>query len=598
MKKALLLFTLPLFLLGITLLFSCIQGPWDYRAEDGKIFRGITVNAYIVHGFPIKSVCFERLYTLTEEYTDAFPFYSSAQVEVRGDGGNGDTTISLTPRPGAPSCFEGPDDFRGVAGETYELRAVFSWDSAGIPATTTVTAMTTIPERFSVERIARANSAVFSGAFTTVPDSPAGLSTLLEGLPETVSSAIIELYLPEIAPIANDSAALLEYLIDNRQRISNSIDSLLDGETLLLPYNEFDTVNYLGGALNLTSHFFKSNYSDDVRGVLVSHAFTEDAENPATRFDNIIETFRELTPADFYFAGTIRRLQFYSRLEGEQDDFRLFDAIPVNNATLKGGKNTLYFYGVDLNYAQFVPTYIEAHASAKIQPVHSVQGAEGFFAGMHVDSFTVYIRILPQITSYTTFEARADFCSDNDWDNADCRSFEMEYCAEVLFNDLQYAHDYPERIRMPEQRNDCLAEAVAFYLSRGKPLSYLQDSVLVNGNQMKWQQRTSNGSTERTTTFTQNQLSDAQELGLLRYCLRDDFGDEVCDVNQAALRDASVDDPQLNEVYNYCIDNQWESTFCGWAMVRYVQQNSNAAKALKDQAQRWCSENDDAVCRN
>jgi hypothetical protein len=581
-------------------LLTCIPGPWEYTAESKPVFRGITVNAYMVKDRPVTDLWFERLHSLGEAYSPAFAFYSSALVEITGNGGNGVTTVACTPVKGTPMRFAGPSDFIAQQGETYTLRAVFTWDSAGKQVTSVIGATTKVPEKFSIAKTARANAAVFSKEIDGIPGPIGGLASLLQGLPPSIANTIISLYTPEIAPLTGDTVALLDYFVKNQTRISNSIDSLLRGESQLLPYYNGDTVAYLGGALNLTSHYFDAEYSDDVMGVLVTHRFTQDALNPETRFDNIAATFGELLPSDFYFRGTERRLQFFARIQGQAAGaaYNLFDAIPVNNAYLKGGLNTLYFFGAEKNYAAFIQTYIEGHSNSKITPAHSVSGGQGFFAGLAVDSFSMYITVPPSVTSYSTFEARSDFCGENGWTGRDCREFEPDYCQQVLFNEMQYAYDHPDIIRMPEQRNNCLAEAVAFYLTANKNITYFEDSVLIDKNTMEWKQRKADGSviTERKT-FSSEELEEAKNDGLLRYCVRSDFGPDICLDLRNDLQRAVSGNPKLREIFDYCLDNNWQSSSCAWALVLYCKQNPSAPAVLREAADAWCKEHpDEPVC--
>jgi len=515
----------------ISFLFTCIQGPWEYTAEDPDIFRGITVNAYLIKDKPITEVYFEKLIPITEtaDYTRAF--YDSATVTITGDGGNGEETVSLSPDSENPSRFTGPSSFIPQAGELYQLQARITWDSSGESVTTDISGEAKIPQQFSITDSAKANSAVLIGQTPTVDTSLGigGLAGILSGLPQTVTEELLALYQPEFSSIVNDSAALAEYLVNNQGRIIKSIDSLLSLESSLVSYYRGDTINYLTGNLNLTSHFFEAVYSDDVAGILVSHRFEEDALLPETRFDLLTATFRELEPIDFYFRGTIRRLQYFSKLTDSDSGYNIFEAIPVNNAIYKGGKNVLYFYGADENYGPFVETYINQHSSSKVTYKSTVEGAYGFFTGMIVDSFILYIDIPEGVLTFTNFSARADFCSDEEWSDSDCREFEQEYCTMVLFNDMQYAFDNPDSIPVPENSNDCLAEAVAYYLEEGKSVFYYQDSVLINGNTLEYQFRNENGSVEnKSTVFTEEQLGEARIEGLALFCERTDSIGGIC----------------------------------------------------------------------
>ncbi len=570
----------PLFFL---LLLTCLQGPWEYRPADTEVFRGITLNAYVVSGWPVRGVCLEKLNALDESYTPAFPFYDSARVTITGDGGSGRRTIELTPRAQSPMCFDGPDDFIAQNGETYRLEAVVEWDSAGEATVTTIRGQATVPQTWSIDSTAKVNAVALSG--TTISDSvPAGgVEAFFGSLPERISEQLQQIYQPEIAPIANDSAALADYFAENAQRISASLDSLLQSEENMVAYTDGDTVQYLGGTLNLTSHIFRATYSNDIRGLLITHHFTDSGVNAFTRFDNIAANFGESPPGAFYFRGTTRRIQFFDLIEEEGDDgFRLFEAIPVSNAYLKGGRNVIYFFGTDDHYADFVETYINQHSSANVTPVHSVTGGHGFFAGLAVDSFAVHIEIPKDIISFNVFESHADFCNDEGWNNTDCRQFEPDYCRQVRFNDMQYAFDNPDIIKEPELRNNCLAEAVAYYLEQGKSVRYYQDSILTNGNTLRWKERAPDGTVKNASTqFTDAQLKRAREEGKLRYCMRNDFGDEICTELENAAQKLTAESDTLDKIFTWCEENGWDGDACrGWVREKFCKEKSGAAEAI------------------
>lgn len=519
-------------LVTMALFLSCIQGPWEYRPDDTPVFKGITANAYIVSGRPVTSACFEKIYDLDESFSESNAFYKTATVEITGDGGNGIETVELLPQSEYPNCFNGPENFIGQAGATYRLRAVITWDSAGNTVSSEITGSTAIPETWSISRTGKANPLVFSETSPGTSDSGALFQSFLSDIPPEIAGIVAELYIAEIAPLAGDSAALTEFLIANSQRILNSVDSILSDESQLAVFSEGDTLTYLDGVLNLTPYYFSAQYTDDVTGVLITQTFSENALHPTTRFDNIASTFGELEPSYFYFRGTKRRIQFTQRLENEDpaDTFNVFEAIPVSNAYLKGGKNILYFYGATKEYTDFVRTYISQHSNANIKAIHSVSGGHGFFAGLSVDSFVLYIKIPDDVQSYTTFEARSDFCSEENWDNDDCIEFERTYCRQVMFNDQQYAFDNPDIIKEPEMRSNCLAEAVCYYLEQGKKITYYEDSILTDGNTLQWSVRNTDGSVSVSRKiFSDDILKSAREQGLEMWCSQGNGDDPRCE---------------------------------------------------------------------
>lgn len=584
---------LLVFILGL----SCIQGPWEYLPEDEQIFRGLTVNGYIISGRRVTEVCIERLYDLDEASTRAFPFYDSAYVTITGNGGNGRETIELSPRSDCPMCFEGPAEFTGQMGESYDFRAEVHWDSTGTDVVTIITGEARIPAEWKTDKIAKANkAAVLSTEGSDISSDPV-VKALFGDLPSDVLSALSLLYLPEIAPIAEDTAAIMTWFSENGMRVQATIDSLLNDDSQLAPFADGDTLLYLGGRLNSTFDIFSVDYSDDVAGMLVTFSYDSNTIVATNDWSDMIAVFTPLTPAMFYYPGTELRVQFLPRFgEYGSESLDLYDRIPIPQFYLRSGKNTFYFYGTDSCYSQFVRTYIQQHSSSNVRPVHSVRGAQGYFVGMAVDSFTIYCKIPPDILSYTSFEARADHCNNNDWDSRDCRCFEPDYCQAVMFNDMQYGFDHPGIIREPEERSNCLAEAIAYYLSEGKPLSFVEDSLLTDGTTIEYDFREEDGSTTRKSrVFTDEELDSSRSEGLLRYCIRSDFSDPICFDLKAECREG--DTPSSETLYTWCEDNGWQGAPCEWAIALYCREKDDLPKALCEKGNKWCENHpEDDIC--
>ena len=116
------------------------------------------------------------------------------------------------------------------------------------------------------------------------------------------------------------------------------------------------------------------------------------------------------------------------------------------NAWFWSGLNRLYFYGVEKAYTDYNFTNVSeagggpVDQNPKIQALTNVSGGRGFFAGMIVDSFDVFIKTdsLTQVYSYPAtrawtcrkqgwFNSRDcagwydDFCTSNEWKREDCR---------------------------------------------------------------------------------------------------------------------------------------------------------------------------------
>lgn len=380
------------FLVSASLLVSScwFQGPWDYTTSGVEPFRGIEANATLVADQKVRQICFERMMGLDEEYTPAYAWYQKADVKITGQWSNGQQlTLNLVPNSNKPSCFEtvGGDELIFPAkGETYQLSAVFEWDSAGTDVKTNLSASATIPKDFGL--IHQNGALAIASASRVAVDKP------------------------------------------------------------FFTYSDGDTVRYLINEENTLSHKFITRYdSATVAGVLITQRLDTTANIPANRFSEIAARFNGgVVPASsLSYDGSIRQLLDYSNqsLNGS----KVLDSISFPNTYFFGGRNRLYFYAHDSNYTNYVNTYVGGQDDPKIRPRFNIRGGWGFFAGMVVDSIDVHVEIPSKIQQYSFFEAFAAGCGPGrqqgvetpGWDKASCRLFERRYCEVVNYDEDKYA---------------------------------------------------------------------------------------------------------------------------------------------------------------
>jgi hypothetical protein len=404
-------------------LAGCIPGPWDYKPEPLPLFRGITVTGYAVADRPVENLCFEKILSLSEASTEAFAFYDSAAVGLTGSYSTGDLSLTLTPHPNTPNCFVGPGTARFVRGKSYLLNATFVWDSAGTRTVTTLSATARVPTEFVISDTAHAPSLASLGIALENVTDPAVFSQL----PPGPRALFVARYGDTLTALAGDSAGLVAWLAVNGLRMEAELLFWLEADQI--KYRRGDSVFYLSRPARYSNlpHYFKATRGPSVKGVLISHRFDTLGSRPATSFDSLFNTSPD--SSNFYFSGNIRRLAYYSDFilpDGKHN----FDSMPVFNVWFWSGLNRLYFYGAEDIYADYQIALEEGGGNAKIKFPTNVTGGRGFFAGMIVDSFDVYIKLDSSTQAFAYPATRAFTCRDKGWFNTrDCIGYYPEYCA-------------------------------------------------------------------------------------------------------------------------------------------------------------------------
>lgn len=587
-------------------LMACLQGPWDYNPDVTPAYRGVTVNAYVIADNPVDNVCFEKILPLDETYTAAFSWFESADVTITGEGGAGERTIQLAQDPNRVGCFVGPDDFLPQAGKVYQLEASITWDSSGVSTTTRMTSETYIPAFFSVADSAVGNSMVLVGSD---PSSIGGAGDLFAGLPEKVQEDLVTIYGEDFLTLSQDTAALTEYFLKNGEKIQSDTDSLLLLYRELANFFQGDTITYLVDGLNTESHYFLSQYSQDIGGVLVTQRLDTSAaaRSPQTRFDEIAIRFQgELDPSSLYKDSDIRRLINWPNYKN-QSGGTVLDSIAVVNTWLNGGKNVFYFYAVDSAYSDFQDTYTQGQDNSKTKAEFNVEGAHGFFVGAIRDSFVVNVRIPPNHTSFSTIESKADFCNPSEEDKGDvnpkfryvnqCYQFNQNYCATANYNDRSYTTGLPQLFNKGRQYSDCIEESIIWSWEKGQSASYLIDSLFPSG-QREYQTRSESGEVKDGKESLAGRVENAEDMALENYCLNNDFVPERCsDLQSSFLKDENQN--LFGSWVNQCEWSLWEADACAWAQALHCKNPSTKSQILcGPQNNTFCAENPtDPVCK-
>lgn len=512
------------------LVLAACQGPWDYWPEDPDLYKGVWVYAHVISDRPLQDVCFEKMLGLTETYVQAFAFFDSAEVSIQGSFSGSDTNVTLTQNPSKPNCFDGPADLRPVAGGRYALDATVHWDSSGTRVRSHFTANTYIPREFHVNQALAPAPALLENAFS----DPRVLDAMVKEFGDTVFTVL------------SDTAAAVAFYQANSVRISNVLKSILS------PYNENDTVFYMPPPSDLLSHYYLPTYSDDVGGVLITEAF--DTLN-AAKGENSFDFFFGQSPdtADKVDIGNRHRLNYLWNVDYGNSGNGM-DSMAISNVWFVLGRTDFLFYATTPEYSDYVETAIYDIEDSRIRPKYNINGGAGIFAGMLVDTFSVYAKITPGAKAYPYMRARTLWCKDEGWDDENCRGHMPVFCAENGYRD-----------------QECWPLAVRAALDSGLVWNALvADTVPVDS------------------------LPSVRYGGEKKWCIAHNFPDSLATC-QAEFQLALVSDTvnqSMRDVWNWCIDRNWPlatSPQCGTALVSWARINRKNSNVLDREIGKWCA---------
>jgi hypothetical protein len=444
------------------ILGGCLPGPWEYKPSGAPVFRGITVSAYAVADRPVTDVCFERQLSLDEASTDAKAFYDSALVTITGLFSNGAQTLQLQARDVPPNCFTGPAGTRFVRGNSYTLSARFVWDSAGTPAVSLLNSTARIPLDFAVKDTAASVALVQTGVALPGITDPA----VFNALPAKTRLLFLNKYGDTLTAMHGNPAALAAWLSVHGPAFYQEV--MLWLATDAASFKRGDSVYYLAAKFNFAemSHYYSSRRSPDVKGVLITRRYDTTESRPESSFDSI-GGFVPTLP-QFYQAGNMNRLISYSDFVNSGGR-SIFDSMGVVNVWFWTGKNRLYFYGAEAIYADYQDAILEAQENSKIRLPSNVTGGKGFFAGMIVDSFDIYLKLDGQTQAFPYRQTRVAACQEKGWyDNRDCLGYYREFCRDTLWSvktckrDAGYTFLDPlESLALPDSVHDSAASWMA-----------------------------------------------------------------------------------------------------------------------------------------
>jgi hypothetical protein len=568
----------PVLAISMLLLSSCgFQGPWEYKPEKQDIYRGIWVYGHIVADRPIQDLCFEKLYSLDETWTEAFAFFDSAQVQVTGVFSGQSQTVVTIQHPSRANCFVGDSSLLAQPGESYTLNATIWWDSAGTAAQSILSGVAYVPTNFKVVKGLTRPEAL---PFQQVSDSALTVDSLLS------------LYGDTLTTLLSDTAALSDFLTDNPdlmlllvQLFPDQADSLgfgavdsteQDDQFVYIPFASGDTLRYLNQDLKLSGwpHKLVTSYSEDVGGVLISHFF----DSTGGEFESLFSNFGGFAAdtGDYASSGFQHRNQYYLA-QSDIDGTNIIDSLPLFNLYLKAGLNRFVVYGTDTAYGYYVQTAIVENESAKVQKRYNIEGGAGFFSGFIADTIDIYITVMDSAKYFPFAITRPYNCryiaqpfadeskaKNGDWpkswtiaESAYCRELYQPHCESVGYNEV-----------------DCIGASVYQSYLQGQSWDYYYDSLSLD--------------------FGQEQVTKFKNWGDILYCTYEGFPQNStapCDSLQIECQQTEGENDCKTYLWIACEDVQWDYEThpqCGPALVSYVKDKNVNSSILEKQVNNYC----------
>lgn len=556
-----------------------IQGPWEYAPQESSPFRGLYIYGYLIADQQVSHLCVERTLGLDEYSIPTYAWYRSAELEISGDFGGGEESISLSPQIGNPSCFFSPPDKMPRKGEAYRLKGEVEWDSAGHRIITSFASTAVIPTQFSI----RDSAKVIASALHPFEDGEEDLLSALSKLPPEVFAQLNNRF-PGLDSAVADPQYGKEWFAKNGRVLYTKIGELLMQQEERVYYHRGDTISYLTGPLNLATHYFRADYSADVAAVLVTQRIPDGIRWPENSFSRMFGM--EPEPWSSYSADSSRRLQLYPAvISSGALNFSMLDSISIMNIWFHGGENLFMLYGVEKAYRDYYESDLNATFDTRIKRVYNIEGAAGYFIGAIADSFNLIVR-LPPDGGFSNFEAHADYCLLIDWgDSQDCRLFDSVYCRTVGWNDLQWISKHPEVMSgHKESYNDCFIEGI----NVGFDSIPLQQIIV-----QKMESKIKSQSGRDKILFT----------GLERGCVRTNYGRQVgrtaecLPVIERYFGETPPPKKGESELFSWCEDRRWAPEQCLPLARRYCVTQEIISAPLCKEAEKWCQKNEtDQLC--
>ncbi|MEO6095903.1 MAG: hypothetical protein ABIW76_09525 [Fibrobacteria bacterium] len=550
------------------ILVACIQGPWDYYPKDPPYFQGVSVTGYALADRPIENVCFERLLSLGEENTQAFAFYDSADVRIKGRFSGVERDLSLTAIIDTPNCFKGNPADTVERGRNYDLTASLTWDSSGTRVTSLIRGTARVPVSFSIHKTAKAPKIAFSPG---IPDNIFDLD-FIRLLPRSVQGVML-IEFPELAQFVDTSItqkdidtskAIQAFILKDGKRAKTRLVELM-GEDLV-PYNENATLYYMNGDFNTLSHYFSSDRSSDVQSVLITQQFDSNSSRPSTSFDS--PTGKKPDSFQYYFPGNHRRLLIYPDAKSAKG-WNLLDSLGVVNVWFHTGRNRLFFYGMEQPYYAWLSTVTQVQgggggdADPRVKGKYNVTGGHGVFVGGIPDTFDLFIKVdsLSKFKSYPLPLVHGAKCNEDGWFyGKDCRDYLRPWCSGKNWTGQECGLDVIRASLEADFSQDSVDTALKARVSG------LYDSV-----------------SRDTATLRR---------GTEEFCVDRNFpaAGGACEKSRNECLDSKGKNSCKEALWKFCLDNAWSPPQCNPGLASYCHDKPRLSEVLCRHADIWCAD--------
>ena len=180
-------------------------------------------------------------------------------------------------------------------------------------------------------------------------------------------------------------------------------------------FKEKDTIEFLPPPLDMKSHYFIPEYSnEDIGGTLVAliYANPDELHFGVNTMDKIAEQFGDTTR---HARFGDRRLLYTANNTQIANINKDIDSIPIIGLMLPAiGNIKLLFYATTREYIDYRRTFLQSYDDSRIEPIYNIEGGAGIFAGMLVDTFEINIKSMPEVETYSYREAQENFCMEED----------------------------------------------------------------------------------------------------------------------------------------------------------------------------------------
>jgi len=251
-------------------------------------------------------------------------------------------------------------------------------------------------------------------------------------------------------------------------------------------YGEKDTVLYLPPPMDMKTHYFIPEYSnEDIGGTLVSMIYGDTSgfywgenfiDKIAAQFNPDGDTARHARFGDRRLLYTATNVQ-YANIAKD------IDSIPIMGLMMPAiGNIKLLFYATTREYIDYRSTFLQGSDDSRIKPIYNIEGGAGIFAGMLVDTFEVNFKTLPEVKIYSFSEAQKSYCMQEDmlyeteyWrTHSECLAFWEKIPTKDYMSDLV---SWCEMQYFPIEKYPDCGSAMVHFFKNGKNSPILEREV-------------------------------------------------------------------------------------------------------------------------